>query len=291
MYSLVNYSGIWCATYLEDYYSRYSVNRGNGTAPPSKPAIDMSGLLDTIPMLVDKSIAAEITEINMRLTWKTELPQLTLVAAMFVLAAVFWRSAPEQIPVHWDISGQVDRYSRRFEGLLLLPVLALGLYLLMLFLPRIDPRRSNYARFRNAYLTVRVVILVFIALIYGFILLWLGGIQLDPSVVVPAGVGVLLIVLGIPMSKIQPNWFVGIRTPWTLTSELLWRKTHRLGRWLFIFAGGLFLISSLAGGLGASIAIPWVGWIFLFAVVLFLVGYSYFIWRVDPQRVPNQGPE
>src|SRR5918997_3029780 len=223
-------------------------------------------------------LATRVTEINMCLTWKTELPQLMLVAAMFVLAAVFWPSAPEQIPVHWDISGQVDRYGRRFEGLLLLPVLALSLYLLLLFLPRIDPRRSNYARFRNAYLTVRVAILVFIALNYGFMLLWVGGIQLDPSVVVPTGIGVLLIVLGIPMSKIQSNWFVGIRTPWTLTSELSWRKTHRLGRWVFIFAGVLFLSSSLASGLGASIAVPWVGLIFLFAVVFFLVGYSYFIW-------------
>jgi uncharacterized membrane protein len=175
-------------------------------------------------------LTVEATEINMRLTWKTEIPQLMVVAAMFVLAAVFWPSAPEQIPVHWDVSGQVDRYGGRFEGLLLLPVLALSSYLLMLFLPSIDPRRFNYARFRNAYLTVRVAILVFIALIYSFMLLWVGGIQLGPSVVVPTGIGVLLIVLGIPMSKIQPNWFVGICTPWTLTSELSWRKTHRLGR-------------------------------------------------------------
>jgi len=110
-------------------------------------------------------------------------------------------------------------------------------------------------------------------------------------VVIPTGLGVLLIVLGIPMSKIQPKWFVGIRTPWTLTSELSWRKTHRLGRWVFIVAGVIFLSSSLASGLGASIAVPWVGLIFLFAVVLFLAGYSYFIWRVDPERAPNHSAE
>ncbi len=173
----------------------------------------------------------------MRLTWKSELPQLMLIAGMFVLAAVSWPSAPEQIPVHWHISGRVDRYGGKFEGLLLLPLLALGLYLLLLFLPRIDPRRANYARFRNAYLTVRVAIFLFIALIYGFMLLWIGGTRLNPSVVVPAMIGVLFVVLGIPMGKIRPNWFVGIRTPWTLTSELSWRKTHRLGRWVFILVG------------------------------------------------------
>ncbi len=229
----------------------------------------------------------------MRLTWKTELPQLMLIAGMFVLATVYWSSAPEQIPVHWDISGRVDRYGGKFEGLLLLPLLALGLYLLLLFLPRIDPRRSNYARFRNAYLTVRVAILVFIALIYGFMLLWLGGIRLNPSVVVPAMIGVLFVALGIPMGKIRPNWFVGIRTPWTLTSELSWRKTHRLGRWVFILAGVVFLASSLASALGASstTTIPWIGLVLLLAAVLFLVVYSYFVWRVDPERVPNQSAE
>ncbi len=215
----------------------------------------------------------------MRATWKTELPQLTLIAAMFVLAVGSWSSAPDQVPVHWGLAGQPDRYGGKFEGLLLLPLTTLGVYLLLLLLPRIDPRRANYARFRSAYLVMRVAILVFLALVYGFVLLWIGGIQLDISVV-SVLVGGLFIALGISMSKIQPNWFVGIRTPWTLSSELSWRKTHRLGGRVLALAGLVLVASGLVGSTAAfTVALT-----FLIAGVLLLVIYSYLVWRTDPER-------
>ena len=113
------------------------------------------------------------------------------------------------------------------EGLLLLPLNALGLYLLLLLLPRRDPRRANYARFRGAMLVLRVAILMFLVLIYGFVLLGTRGIVLD-VLLIPILAGGLLVVMGVVMGTVQPNWFVGIRTSWTLSSDLSWRKTHRL---------------------------------------------------------------
>ncbi len=118
--------------------------------------------------------------------------------------------------------------------MLLLPPTALGLYLLLLLLPRIDPRRANYAQFRGAYLVLRVAILMFLVLIYGFVLLWTRGIRLD-VLVIPILAGGLLVVMGV-MGRVQPNWFVGIRTPWTLSSDLSWRETHRLGGWPFAYS-------------------------------------------------------
>ena len=215
----------------------------------------------------------------MRVTWKTELPQLMLIAAMFVLGAVSWPSAPDKVPVHWGFSGQPDRYAGKFEGLLLLPATMLFVYLLMLLLPYVDPRRANYARFRGAYLVMRASVLVFLALIYGFVLLWIGGIRVEPSVIL-ALVGGLLVVLGIPMHKIRPNWFVGIRTPWTLSSELSWRKTHQLGGWVLALMGLAFVVSGLVG---SPVAFG-VAMIFLVAGILFLFVYSYLVWRVDPER-------
>ncbi len=216
----------------------------------------------------------------MHTTWKTELPQLTLIAAMFVLAAASWSSAPDQIPVHWGLSGEPDRYGGKFEGLLLLPLVALGIYLLLLLLPRIDPRRANYARFRGAYLAMRAAILVFLALIYGFVLLWIEGTQLEVSAFVPTLVGGLFFVMAFFMGRIQPNWFVGIRTPWTLSSELSWRKTHRLSGWVFGLTGLIFVASGLSGWTAAFM----VALAFLVAGVLWLVVYSYLVWRADPQR-------
>ncbi len=81
----------------------------------------------------------------MRTNLRAELPHLAVIAAMFLLVAATWSSAPDRIPVHWDLAGQVDRYGGKFEGLLLMPLLTLGIYLLFLVAPRFDPGRANYA--------------------------------------------------------------------------------------------------------------------------------------------------
>jgi uncharacterized membrane protein len=127
-----------------------------------------------------------------------------VIAAMFVLAAATWSAAPDRIPVHWDLAGRVDRYGGKFEGLLLMPLLTLGIYLLFLVAPRFDPGRANYTRFWRPYWIMRLAVVV-LALIYGFILLWTWGIQLDVWTVVPILVGGLFVVLGSVMGKIRPT--------------------------------------------------------------------------------------
>ncbi len=140
----------------------------------------------------------------MRTNLRTELPHLAVIAAMFVLAAATWSAAPDRIPVHWDLAGRVDRYGGKFEGLLLMPLLTLGIYLLFLVAPRFDPGRANYARFWRPYWIMRLAVVV-LALVYGFILLWTWGIQLDVWTVVPILVGGLFVVLGSVMGKIRPT--------------------------------------------------------------------------------------
>ena len=87
----------------------------------------------------------------MRASLRTELPHLAVIAAMFVLAAATWSAAPDRIPVHWDLAGRVNRCGGKFEGLLLMPLLTLGIYLLFLVAPRFDLGRANYARFWRPY--------------------------------------------------------------------------------------------------------------------------------------------
>ncbi|WP_207955780.1 SdpI family protein [Rubrobacter marinus] len=113
--------------------------------------------------------------------------------------------------------------------MLLLPLVTLGVYLAMLLLPRIDPRREAYALFEGAYGIIRLSTVAFLALVHGLVLLWVRGVEPDVAVVVPVLVGGLLVVIGNLLGKIRPNWLVGIKTPWTLASKRSWVKTHRLG--------------------------------------------------------------
>jgi uncharacterized membrane protein len=216
----------------------------------------------------------------MKTDWRIELALLLLVAAMFVAALIVWPTAPSEIPVHWNASGDVDRYGGKFEGLFLLPLIALGIYLLMRYLPRIDPGRANYARFGGAYTAIRTGVLVLMAGIYGMVIAWVVKVPVDVSRAVPVAVGALFVLFGAVLGQVKPNWFVGIRTPWTLSSTESWARTHRLGGWLFVALGVLFAVTGVfkLGSFGFVVIGAAI------AAVAVLVVYSYFVWRSDPAR-------
>jgi len=217
--------------------------------------------------------------------WQVELPLWLILAGMFLLAAATWVSAPDRIPMHWNLHGQVNGYGGKFEGLLAIPLLTLGIYLLMLFLPRVDPGRANYPRFLGPYSVIRVGIVVFLALIYGVIHMWIRGHEIAVQTVVPILVGGFLIVIGNVMGKIRPNWFVGVRTPWTLSSKVAWMKTNRLAGWLLILAG----LVTVAMGIFQPKWGIWLLVICIAVLVLTVISYSYFVWRRDPEKIPPAG--
>jgi len=216
----------------------------------------------------------------MRISWRTEAPQLLLILTMFIAAAGAWNYVPEKIPVHWNVRGEVDRYGGRFEGLLLLPLIAIGLYALLLVLPKLDPRAENYRKFAGPYAVLRCALTAFMAILYLFLVLAALGRAVPIGSIVPALVGVLLIFIGALMSRIQPNWFVGVRTPWTLTSELSWTKTHRLAAWLLPLSGVAVMLAGFLATQWAVYAMLGV----LFGSVAALIVYSYLVWRRDPSR-------
>ena len=222
----------------------------------------------------------------MKSDWRLELGMLLVIAAMFAAAAAVWPSAPDAIPVHWNVSGEVDRYGGRFEGLLLLPLAALVIYLLMRYLPRIDPLRANYARFSGAYTAIRAAVLALMAGIYGMVIAWVQQKPVDMSKLVPAALGGLFLLLGSVLGRVKPNWFVGIRTPWTLSSARSWERTHRLGGWLFMGLGLLFLLTGVFGLGSAGVGVFGA----MLAVVVVLFVYSYFVWRADPEKQAPGAP-
>lgn len=221
----------------------------------------------------------------MRTSWKSELPQLGIIAALFAWSAFLWPGAPETLPVHFDLSGTPDRFGSKLEGLFVVPALALGLYLLLRFLPRLDPMRANYPSFAGAYATLRLAVLLMLGCIDLILLLPMVGVPLNQTVLVRVITGGLLIVLGSVMGKIRPNWFVGIRTPWTLASKESWVKTHRLGGWAFVLAGLAFVLSAPLPARPALIMCL----IALGAALVWTIVYSYLVWRGDTVRYPATG--
>lgn len=222
----------------------------------------------------------------MKTTWKREWPHWALLGAMFGLALWRWPLTGDKVPVHWDSSGQIDRYGGKFEGLLLLPVLSLCLYGLLLTMPRFDPGRANYSQFAKSYGAIRLAVLTLLFVLYCTILLVTAGYKIDMASVVMSSTGVLFIVMGGVMGKIRPNWFTGIRTPWTLSSKTAWVKTHRAGGWTFIVVGILQIAAGMALPPAQALTLM------LTLVVTSCLGlsaYSYLMWRDADDKAPPAG--
>ena len=221
----------------------------------------------------------------MRFRWRNEWPLWLILAAMFVAAAVTWPHAPDRVPVHWGTDGQVNGYGGKFEGLLLTPLIAVLLYLLFLVLPKLDPLHANYESFAGAYALFRFTILLFLALVYAILLLWIRGHRVPINVYLPIFLGGLFLVLGIVLGKVRPNWFVGIRTPWTLSSKRSWIQTHRAARWVFTVAGAGMIVAGLRESPKFMIGVA----ILMAVGIVGAVVYSYLLWRDDPDRVTPAG--
>ncbi|RLT41276.1 MAG: DUF1648 domain-containing protein [Chloroflexi bacterium] len=151
--------------------------------------------------------------INLSTAARREWPFWILLVAMFAASAVAWDRVTLPIPTHWNIQGEVDGYGGRFEGLLLVPLLATGMYALLLGLPFLDPARANYASFAGPYRVMRAALAVMLAGLHALLVATALGYEVDTGRWILVGVGLLFVVLGNVMGKVRPNYFVGIRTP------------------------------------------------------------------------------
>jgi uncharacterized membrane protein len=191
---------------------------------------------------------------------------------------LLWNRLPEQIPSHWNIHDQVDGFISKFWGVLLLPLISFGIFLLFLLIPNIDPLKANIAQFRNVFNLFITLIVGFMLYIYALTLLWgLGYTNFGMSRAMLPALSVLFIFIGFMLRQAKRNFFIGIRTPWTLSSDTVWNKTHQLGAVLFIISGVLALIGSFFGGITAFLLF----FIPLMGSTIFLVIYSYLLYRQE----------
>lgn len=160
-----------------------------------------------------------------------------VIAAMLLFTAAVYSTLPERIPTHWNFSGEVDGWSSRLVGSLLAPGIALALWILLPVLRTVDPRRRNYDRFDPTFWLLVNVIIVFMGAMHvltlGAALEW----PIDMSRAILVVIGLMFAVLGNYLPRLRSNWWMGIRTPWTLESDTVWRATHRLAGYTFVIGG------------------------------------------------------
>jgi uncharacterized membrane protein len=202
-----------------------------------------------------------------------------LVASVWAYASL---PADAQVPIHWGPDGQPDGYAGKAIGLFLLPAIAAAVAAVFWVLPRIEPRRANLERSGKAYAATWIGVMLLLGGLHLLAISVAMGADLDLTRIVLMGTGALFIVIGNYLPKVRSNFLMGIRTPWTLTSDRSWARTHRLGGRLFVLEGLILVVAGLLG-IGGPVQVG-----LIIAGVAIIVGvafvYSYIVWRDDPER-------
>jgi uncharacterized membrane protein len=208
---------------------------------------------------------------------------IATIVVMLVASAVAWVSLPDdaEIPIHWNIGGEVDGTASKAVGLLLTPAIAIGMTALLAVVPFLDPRREHMRQSLRSYTIVSSSVIVFIGLVHLAIVWAALGNQLDIARLMGIGAVALFGVIGLVIGNTRSNWFLGVRTPWTLSSERSWERTHRLAGRLFLASAAIMLVASVVGT-PELVFFAVIGSVLLVTVVV--VVYSYMVWREDPDR-------
>lgn len=209
-------------------------------------------------------------------TRNTTIIVLILILTSILAGLLLWDKFPEQMASHWDVNDQVNGYMSKTWGVFMVPLMSLGMFLLFLVIPSIDPLKANIARFREAFNLFIVLIMAFMVYIHGLTLAWnLGYTGFKMSTSMLPAMGLLFLFVGFMLRKAKRNFFIGIRTPWTLSNDRVWDETHRLGSILFMASGVLAFVGGIFGGMTAF----WFLFVPLIGSTLFLLVYSYVLYQ------------
>jgi uncharacterized membrane protein len=208
--------------------------------------------------------------------------------AMLVLSLWAYLRLPADalVPTSWTLGGEVQRYAGKLAGLFTTVATFLVIIGVLFLVPKIEPRRVNLARSAPAYRAMTYAVIVLFAALHAMLVGVALGYPIDVGRVVPLGVGALLVIIGNWLPKVRSNFFFGIRTPWTLTSDYTWRRTHRLGGWVFVLLG----IATMM--MAAVLPTAYLTGVILGGMVAAAIGlaaYSYLVWRDAPDRGSRAG--
>lgn len=235
--------------------------------------------------MTEESAAPRKMEIALPLVWS-----LFILMVMVLLSKIAWVQTPDDrmLATHWGVDGLPDGFSSKGVALFLFPVMALVITLLFAVIARVlEPRRQNLALSARAFTAIWLVAVGSLLPIHAFIALWAIGIQLNVALVVAVSVGIPFIIIGNVLGKLRSNFFAGIRTPWTLSSNHVWDQTQRLGGRLLMLTGALMLLSAWQSDL-LLLTVLLIGEVLLMTGITIL--YSFLLWLKDPART-GKGPE
>ncbi|GJQ52529.1 MAG: hypothetical protein HKUEN02_13760 [Anaerolineaceae bacterium] len=204
----------------------------------------------------------------------TAILAFILIVAAAIAGALLWNRLPDPMPAHWNAAGEIDGYMSKFWGVFLLPIISAALTGLFLIIPNIDPLKANIAQFRAAFNWFIVVFAVYMLYVYTLTLFAALGPPFNMTLMLLPAVGLLFIGIGYLMNGAKRNFFIGIRTPWTLSSETVWDETHKLGSKLFMLGGVVAILCAFLGETGV--------WVMLVAILLAAfvpVVYSYALYQ------------
>ncbi|MEI6529146.1 MAG: SdpI family protein [Candidatus Falkowbacteria bacterium] len=177
--------------------------------------------------------------------FKTEWFSLCLIIISIISGFYFWQNFPARVASHWGINGQVDGYSGPLLAAFLVPLMMLAMYIVFIIVPYLDPKKDQYMTFAPIYHKFKDLMISFLFILYFLTGLNGLGFPIDVALYVPVMVGALFIIIGRLLKNVKMNWFMGIRTPWTMSSEKVWDKTHELSSRIFVISGLLMAATIL----------------------------------------------
>lgn len=207
---------------------------------------------------------------------KSEIIIFGIILLSFAIGIYYYPQMPEKLASHWNAQGQVDGYTSKFWGLFLMPIISVGMLLLFILIPRIDPLKSNIQQFRKYFDGFVVLIMVFLFYLYLLTIFWNSGYTFNMITFLSPAFAILFYYSGILIENAKRNWFIGIRTPWTMSSNKVWDKTHKIGGKLFKIAGVVTLLAIFFETYAIYIIV-----VPLIMVSIYTVVYSYFEYQKE----------
>jgi uncharacterized membrane protein len=199
-----------------------------------------------------------------------------IILSPYLFVAYFWDKFPSQIATHFGMDGQPNDYSSKVTGLILFPGINVLMYFLFIVLPKIDPSRKNYGLFQDKFKIIRTLLHALLSYITMVTVFYSLGYQFNIEYVLFYGLLAFFFVMGNYLGNVRHNYFIGIRTPWTLSNETVWKNTHRLTAKIWV--GGSLLMMVIYPFLPQEIS-GTAFMIFIGAIAIIPIVYSFLDFR------------